>query len=77
VAVVPFALRACREWQPALVRQWSMHYRRTIVQRQWVCRAAARVLRQPNLVRLIVAALTHFPVLATPIVRYVNHASFW
>jgi flavin-dependent dehydrogenase len=77
VAVVPFARRACRDWHPSLVRRWSMHYRQTIVQRQWVCRAAASVLRQPNLVRLIVAAVTHFPALAVPIVRYVNHARLW
>jgi flavin-dependent dehydrogenase len=73
VAVVPFALRACRDWHPSLVRQWSMHYRQTILKRQWVCRAAANVLRQPRLARLIVVALTHLPVLAAPIVRYVNH----
>jgi hypothetical protein len=52
-----------------------MHYRQTILRRQWVCRAAASILRQPNIVRLIVAALTHFPGLAVPIVRYINHAS--
>ncbi len=75
LAVVPFALRACRDWHPSLVRDWSMRYRQTILQRQWVCRAAASILRQPHLVRLIVAALTHFPVLAAPIVRYVNRPS--
>ena len=77
VAVAPFALRACRDWNPSLVRKWSMCYRHTIIRRQRVCRAAAKVLRQPNLVRLIVGALTHFPVLAAPVVRYVNYAGLW
>jgi flavin-dependent dehydrogenase len=77
VAVAPFALRACRDWNPSLVRKWSMCYRHTILRRQRVCRAAAKVLRQPNLVRLIVGALTHFPVLAAPVVRYVNYAGLW
>ncbi len=74
VAVVPFALRACQNWHPSLVRQWSMHYRQTILKRQRVCRAAAKILRQPQLAHLIVGVLTHLPVLAAPIVRYVNHA---
>ena len=77
VAVVPFVLKACRAWNPALVRKWSMHYRHTILQRQWVCRGAAKILRQPNVVRLIVGAMTRFPVLAAPFIRYINHASFW
>jgi flavin-dependent dehydrogenase len=73
VAVAPFALRACRDWNPSLVRKWSNRHGHIILRRQWVCRAAANVLRQPNLVRLIVGALTRFPLLAAPIVRYINY----
>lgn len=74
VAVVPFALRACHAWEPALARRWSAHYRRAILKRQWVCRAAASVLRHPRLMRWTVAALTYAPGLAAPVIRYINHA---
>jgi flavin-dependent dehydrogenase len=77
VAVVPFVLKACRGWDPVLVRRWSMHYRQTILQRQWICRGAAQILRRPKVVRLIVGTMTRFPMMAAPFIRYINHASFW
>jgi 2-polyprenyl-6-methoxyphenol hydroxylase-like FAD-dependent oxidoreductase len=77
LAVAPFALRACRDWNPSLVRKWSICHGHAILRRQWVCRAAAHILRQPDLVRLVVGALTQFPFLAAPIVRYVNGAALW
>ena len=77
LAVAPFALRACRDWNHALVRKWSIRHGHTMLRRQWVCRAAANILRQPDLVRLIVGALTHFPCLAAPIVRHVNGMGIW
>jgi flavin-dependent dehydrogenase len=76
-SVVPFVLRACQEWHPSLLQKWSMHYRQTILKRQWVCRAAAKILRQPKLVRHIVTGLNRFPILAAPVIRYVNHGSLW
>jgi flavin-dependent dehydrogenase len=75
--VVPFALKACRDWNPELVRKWSVHYRCTILRRQWICQGAAKILRQPKLVRLLVGTMTRFPLLAAPFVQYINHARFW
>ena len=59
-------------WSAAYVRQWSRTYRQMIVRRQWICRAAAQVLRRPRLVRLLLPALACFPWLALPMVRYLK-----
>ena len=72
LAVVQYALRACRDWHPALIWKWSDCYRQRIIRRQNLCRAAAYVLRRPKLVRFIVAALNRFPFLAAPIVRHLD-----
>jgi len=77
INVVPFALRACEAWDPSLIRKWAKRYRQTILRRQWVSRTAAKVLREPMLVRMTVGAMNHFPGIAAPIVRYLNHARFW
>jgi flavin-dependent dehydrogenase len=71
-AVVPFAARGCREWDPALIGKWSARHRRIIRRRQLVCQAAACVLRHPKLVYFIVAALNRCPTLAAPVLGYIN-----
>jgi flavin-dependent dehydrogenase len=77
VAVVPFVVQACQAWRPALSAEWTDCYRHTIVRRQLLCRAAALALRHPSLVRMIVAAVHHFPLVAAPFVRSIGHAGIW
>lgn len=74
-AVAPLAHRACDGWDPGLARAWCSLYRATVGRRQWVCRAVAAVLRRPALTRLMIGALDRMPVLAAPMVGYMNRAS--
>lgn len=59
----PDTLHAC---------DWPRHYHRTITKRQWVCRIVAASLRRPRLVRAGISILARAPVLAAPILSYLN-----
>jgi len=80
IAVAPLALRAAQVSDgPAagrtlrsLAGRWSLIHRQTVTRRQWVCRGVASLLRHPGLVRIVVAALSRFPVLVAPLIRYLN-----
>jgi flavin-dependent dehydrogenase len=74
VAVVPLALRAARHWDPQLVRRWSMLHRHTVARRQRACHVVAALLRRPGLTRLLVGVLAYWPVLAAPLIRYLNYS---
>ena len=71
-AVAPLAVRAAERWRPEMARQWAELYGRVVGRRQYVCRAAAAVLRRPWLTRLVVRLLGHAPGLAGPVVRWLN-----
>jgi flavin-dependent dehydrogenase len=71
-AVAPLAARAAAHWRPTLAREWTACHARIVGGRQFVCRAAATVLRYPRLVRILIGVLARAPVLAVPAVRYLN-----
>lgn len=75
LAVVPIVRRACKEWDPTLIGRWTARYRQIIQRRQFVCQAAAAVLRHPKLIQLIVATLNRFPQLAAPVIHHINSTS--
>ena len=72
VAVTPLALKAVGCWTPTLASQWMMLHRRLLGQRQTTCRVVTRLLRRVVLTRAAVSALSQAPVLAAPLVRYLN-----
>ncbi|HZY89862.1 MAG TPA: FAD-dependent monooxygenase [Gemmataceae bacterium] len=72
LAVAPLAAEAARRWRPSLAAAWAATYRRVVVRRQYLCRAAAAVLRRPLLARAIVRVLARVPALATPLLRHLN-----
>jgi flavin-dependent dehydrogenase len=71
-AVAPLAARAAARWRPEFVAEWATLYGSLITRRQRLCRLAARVLRCPSLVRIVIAALAHAPGLAHPFLRHLN-----
>ena len=70
-ALAPIALRAIAEWDASIPHTWQRTYDATVTQSQRSCRTVARALRHPSLVGAAVAALSHWPSLARPIVSRV------
>jgi flavin-dependent dehydrogenase len=68
-SVVPLAVQAVACWEPHLVRAWADRYRRTVLRRQWACRALSAALRRPNLTAAGIALLARLPALARPVLR--------
>ena len=71
-AVAPVAAQAAERWRPELARRWADRHARVVGRRQFVCRAAAAVLRRPWLIRLVVQALGRAPWLVVPFLRLLN-----
>jgi len=71
-ALAPIAARASADWNDAYIDQWKREQARIVGRRQWVCRAAARVLRSPALTGVVVRALAAMPMLARPVVSFLN-----
>jgi flavin-dependent dehydrogenase len=71
-AVAPLAARGSAHWRPGLMREWTACHAQLVGQRQLVSRAAATVLRYPRLARILIGVLARMPVIATPVVRYLN-----
>jgi flavin-dependent dehydrogenase len=70
LAVGPVAERAVRRgWSPSVAAEWSAAHRRTVLERQAVCRLAAAALRRPLLTGLAVRLLSVVPGLAGPFAR--------
>lgn len=72
VAVAPLALEAVQRWTPSLAAQWTQRYRRLVGRRQRVCRLVTGLLRRVALTRAAVSTLSQVPILAMPLVRYLN-----
>jgi flavin-dependent dehydrogenase len=74
-AVAPLAAEA---WRPALAARWEAVYRRVVGRRQFVCRAAAAVLRRPWLAGALIRLLAVAPSLAAPVLALLNRpAAAW
>ena len=73
-AVVPLAVRATKQWEPALAQRWTSAYRDAVGGRQRLCRLLARLLRHPALLRPMVSVLARAPSMAGPVVRRLNRA---
>jgi menaquinone-9 beta-reductase len=71
-AVAPLAARAVRGWTPALADEWAHRHREAVISRQRLCRAAAGVLRHPEVTRAVIRLLACLPGLAGPVVRRLN-----
>jgi flavin-dependent dehydrogenase len=74
VAIAPLALRAVQHWDLQLVQQWSTLYRYIVARRQRACRIVAALLRRPALTSILVGVLKYLPVLASPLVHYLNYS---
>jgi menaquinone-9 beta-reductase len=72
VAVTSLALRAACHWDPAIGDEWTKTLQETVRSRQVLCRAVARTLRHPGLVRMALELLKFKPSLAMPVVRSLN-----
>jgi flavin-dependent dehydrogenase len=70
-SLAPLALRAIAQWDASIPTTWQRTYDATVTQSQRSCRTVARALRHPSLVGAAVAALSHWPSLARPIVSRV------
>src|SRR5262249_3940162 len=64
-------VEAARQWTPRLAARWTSIFRRTVGDRR-ASRAAASLLRHPQLTRAVVALLHRFPVLGQPVIRRLN-----
>lgn len=69
VAVAPLLARG---WSPSLMEEWPRVHSRTVRRRQGTAWIAAMTLRYPQLVRLLVGALSVLPGLAAPVVGRLN-----
>ena len=69
-AVAALARQAVERWRPELAEEWAALHAALIIRRQRLCRLAARVLRRPRLVRVLMTALAHAPGLAKPFLRH-------
>jgi len=69
LAVAPLA---ARPWDASTAGEWERAYKQTVARRQWAALVAARLLRHPDLVRLIVSVLDWFPNLARPVLSSLN-----
>jgi 2-polyprenyl-6-methoxyphenol hydroxylase-like FAD-dependent oxidoreductase len=67
--VAPLALRAIRQWDPALAAHWRAVYHRRVTHRQTICRISAGLLRRPVLTTVVVGVLSLMPSLAWPLLR--------
>ncbi len=59
-------------WDDRLERAWTDQHRRMIRQRQALCRATSAMLRRPGLVQMAIGVLAFAPVLASPLVHWIN-----
>jgi 2-polyprenyl-6-methoxyphenol hydroxylase-like FAD-dependent oxidoreductase len=71
-AAAPIACRGARRWDEGLERRWVRIYRGLITRRQWVVRGLGFLLRRPLLARAMVRTLMRVPIVATPVLRYLN-----
>lgn len=67
-ALAPLALRAVARWDATVERDWLRTHATVVTGRQRRCRAIARALRSPPLVRAVTVALAHWPSLARPFI---------
>jgi menaquinone-9 beta-reductase len=81
-AVVPWAVRAVQDWQPALAQEWTAFQGGNEARQRRLCRAITWLSRHPAIARGVVGVLGRLPWLAAPLVnhigkgsRVVNHAS--
>ncbi|MDB5307003.1 MAG: NAD-binding protein [Gemmataceae bacterium] len=71
-ALAPIARRAVAAWDDTLVQEWERIHARVVRRRQWVCRAAAHILRSPVFTGLAVRTLALLPFLSRPVVAALN-----
>ena len=74
-ALAPIAHREVRMWSDDCIAEWRRIHARIVGRRQWLCRAAARVLRSPRLTGFAVRALSFVPALARPFVFALDRSS--
>ncbi len=72
ILAAPLVIRACRQWSPALCREWEELYRRRIGRRQSTIRLLAAILKQPVLSRAVIFVLWGLPWSARPVVTRLN-----
>lgn len=73
-AVVPIAVRAIQQWQPALADEWTAFRRRAARRRERLCHAISWIAKHPTIARSIVGILSYLPRLAAPAVHRVRVA---
>lgn len=71
-AVAELAVMAVNGWSPALENAWERRHRALVRDRQWVCRAAAALLRRPRLLSSVLQVAALRPALVRPLVKRVN-----
>ncbi len=74
-AVVPFVEQAVNGWAPSLVGEWSQSLRILVTRRQRLCRAFARMLRHPMLVRGAIRIVATIPAIGRAVIRRLNKGS--
>jgi len=71
-AVAPLAMQGIGQWQGSLSADWNQLHGRLIGQRQRRSRLVALLLRHGRLTELTTRLLAQVPVLANPLVEYLN-----
>ena len=72
LAVARLAERGLERWDESVAREWIGSHRAMVVRRQYICRMMGTILRRPTATRLLIAALTALPALASPFVERLN-----
>lgn len=72
LAVAPLADQAIDQFDASTGQAWEQLYRRTVTNRQFICRAMAAALRRPAVVQGLVTLVSFAPKLAVPAIRHVN-----
>ena len=75
VTIVPLVQQGLVDWNPRLAVEWKRVHHRVVGGRQRTCRWLARLLLHPTLCSLAVRGLAAMPLLARPLIHWLNHRS--
>lgn len=77
MAAPGFVARGLLTWDEQIERDWQQSLRKLVRRRQYWCRMLALATRHPLAVRIVLGAVSCFPVFAKPIISSINRpASF-
>jgi hypothetical protein len=72
VAVTPWVVQACSNWQDSLAAGWEATHRQLVRRKQVACRTLAWVLRRPAATAIMLAGCRMLPSAARLVIAKIN-----